>query len=281
MRIADSTFLLYLSKRSSLFKAGRLNNCVGFPKKEQQRTKTQSSSLDAGWTLDTTRYSLLDKLQTPLNRLTKRGLTDSQSTLTHWHQATLVEHILIMRYEEDIALYDAESPIDNDDHNHVSAALQHDVDDPIDNHDDGHHGHDLDHGHLVDESATIGITMDGNDDAEDIGNTGTNRVAMKTSASALSQAIAPTTETSAFEQIIKTQKEDSIRDANEKFSLLLRKLKRTAETMSSELSAYLDVAESVEVDYIRCQNSSRNEAKRLREVEPDIAGTTNILNMFE
>ena len=186
-----------------------------------------------------------------------------------------------MNYEEDIALYDADSPIDNGDHNHVSSALQHD-DDPIDHHDDDdHHGHDLDldHGHLVDGSATIGIAMDGNDDADDIGNTGTNRVAMKTSASALSQAIAPTTETSAFEQVIKTQKENSIRDANEKFSLLLRKLKRTAETMSSELSAYLDVAESVEVDYIRCQNSSRNEAKRLREVEPDIAGTTNI--MFE
>jgi len=200
-----------------------------------------------------------------------------------------------MNYEEDIALYGAESPIDNDDHNqHVSSALQHD-DDPIDHHrDDDHHVHDLDHDHLVDGSATVGITMDGNDDDAQVhvhahadinadvepgcGNTGTNRVAMKSSASsALSQAIAPTTETSAFEQAIKIQKENSIRDANEKFSTLLRKLKRTAETMSSELSAYLDVAESVEVDYIRCQNSSRNEAKRLREVEPDIDGTTNIL----
>lgn len=128
-----------------------------------------------------------------------------------------------------------------------------------------------------DVSASIGIDADvdlgiGND--PEAGNE-RNLTEMKNSA--LSQAIAPTTETSAFEEAVKTQKENASRDANENFSLLLRKLKRTAEAMSSELSAYLDVAESVEVDYIRCQNSSRNEAKRLREVEPDIDGTTNIL----
>ena len=75
-----------------------------------------------------------------------------------------------MNYEEDIALYGAESSIDNDDHNHVSSALQHDDDDedPIDHHhdDDQHHIHDLDHDLLVDGSDTIGIPMDGNDDAD-------------------------------------------------------------------------------------------------------------------
>lgn len=178
----------------------------------------------------------------------------------------------IMNYVEETALYGGdESTVA------LAAAIEH-----------HHHEHDPDEespsalaGAVINDiegSIAIGIEVDvdvGIDPESESGNE-RNLIAMKNSALS-SQAIAPSTETSALEEIVKTQKENAIRDANESFSLLLRKIKRTAEAMSSELSTYLDVAEGVEVDYIRCQNSSRNEAKRLREVEPDIDGTTNIL----
>ena len=40
--------------------------------------------------------------------------------------------------------------------------------------------------------------------------------------------------------------------------------------MLSEMEVYLESAESVEVDYVRCQHSQKKEGRRLMEVEPDI-----------
>lgn len=52
-------------------------------------------------------------------------------------------------------------------------------------------------------------------------------------------------------------------------------IKEATKKMLNEIDIYMKVTQEVELDYIRCQKSQRNEARRLQEVEPDVAGVTS------
>jgi hypothetical protein len=80
---------------------------------------------------------------------------------------------------------------------------------------------------------------------------------------------------STMEQQIQSQKLQITENAANELHVTLTKLKDVAKTMLHEMNAYLDETEKVEIDYLKCQESLKKEAKRLSEVEPDIAGTTN------
>jgi hypothetical protein len=78
-----------------------------------------------------------------------------------------------------------------------------------------------------------------------------------------------------MEQQIRSQKLHITETAANELHVTLTKLKDVAKTMLNEMNAYLDETEKVEVEYLKCQESLKKEAKRLNEVEPDIAGTTS------
>jgi hypothetical protein len=84
-------------------------------------------------------------------------------------------------------------------------------------------------------------------------------------------------ETAVQERHIAEQRHQIIQDATTKLHSALQRVKNVTKTMLSEMEVYLESAESVEVDYIRCQHSQKKEARRLMEVEPDITGTTGAL----
>lgn len=89
-----------------------------------------------------------------------------------------------------------------------------------------------------------------------------------------SSSSAPATLT-AMEQQIRSHKLHITETAANELHETLTKLKDVAKTMLNEMNAYLDETEKVEVEYLKCQESLKKEAKRLNEVEPDIAGTTS------
>lgn len=81
--------------------------------------------------------------------------------------------------------------------------------------------------------------------------------------------------TATLEGMIKEQTVSITSEANDEFTSLLYKLKKSVEAMSAEMSNYMSVAEGVEIDYVRVQDSLMKEKKRLNEVAPDIDGTTS------
>ena len=97
-----------------------------------------------------------------------------------------------------------------------------------------------------------------------------------TTATATAAASAPADDTtSTLEGMIKEQTVSITSEANDEFQSLLYKLKKSVQAMSSEMSNYMTVAEGVEIDYMRVQDSLMKEKKRLNEVAPDIDGTTS------
>lgn len=81
--------------------------------------------------------------------------------------------------------------------------------------------------------------------------------------------------TATLKGIIKEQTVSITSEANDEITSLLYKLKKSVEAMSAEMSNYMSVAEGVEIDYVRVQDSLMKEKKRLNEVAPDIDGTTS------
>ena len=100
-------------------------------------------------------------------------------------------------------------------------------------------------------------------------------------ASNSSHAVEPSqaeSETAAEERIIADQRQHITDDATAKLHSALQRIKDVTKSMLNEMEVYLESAESVEVDYVRCQYSQRMEGRRLKDVEPDITGTTATLN---
>ncbi len=62
--------------------------------------------------------------------------------------------------------------------------------------------------------------------------------------------------------------------AHAKLQATLDHVRETTRAMLNEIDVFLESTENVMVDYTKCQNSQRNEARRLEEVEPDVAGAT-------
>lgn len=56
---------------------------------------------------------------------------------------------------------------------------------------------------------------------------------------------------------------------------ILNDLKGTTRKLLDEIGIYMEAAESVSTDYKKCQESQRNEARRLAEVQPDVEGATH------
>ena len=65
-------------------------------------------------------------------------------------------------------------------------------------------------------------------------------------------------------------------EAHAKLQTTLDRVRETTKTMLNEIGSFLESTESVMIDYTKCQNSQRNEARRLEEVEPDVVGATQI-----
>lgn len=65
-------------------------------------------------------------------------------------------------------------------------------------------------------------------------------------------------------------------NAYSKLQETLECVRETTKTMLNEIDAFLESTESVMIDYTKCQNSQRNEARRLEEVEPDVVGATEM-----
>jgi len=83
--------------------------------------------------------------------------------------------------------------------------------------------------------------------------------------------------TAAEERHIQTLRHQTTSSATDKLHTTLQRIKDVTKLMLNEMDYYLKEAESVEVDYVRCQYSQRVEGRRLEEVEPDIVGTTSSL----
>ncbi len=101
----------------------------------------------------------------------------------------------------------------------------------------------------------------------------------------LSQDIEPEvedgSETAIEEHQITEQRHQITQEATTKLHSALQRIKDVTKSMLSEMNIYLESAEGVEVDYVRCQRSQKNEGKRLMEVEPEISGTTGSLGKFQ
>lgn len=63
-------------------------------------------------------------------------------------------------------------------------------------------------------------------------------------------------------------------DVTSQFEATLHQVKDVASKMLEHVGSFLQASESVSVDYMRCQASQQNEARRLQEVEPDVVGAT-------
>lgn len=110
----------------------------------------------------------------------------------------------------------------------------------------------------------------------DDGKSNNDNLMQDTTATATAATSAPADDTtSTMEGMIKEQTVSITSEANDEFQSLLYKLKKSVEAMSSEMSNYMSVAEGVEIDYMRVQDSLMKEKKRLNEVAPDIDGTTS------
>ena len=57
--------------------------------------------------------------------------------------------------------------------------------------------------------------------------------------------------------------------------VILNDLKGTTQRLLEEIGIYMEAAEGVSADYIKCQESQRSEARRLAEVQPDVEGATH------
>jgi len=64
--------------------------------------------------------------------------------------------------------------------------------------------------------------------------------------------------------------------AHTKLQATLDSVRETTRSMLNEIQSFLASTESVMIDYTKCQNSQRNEARRLEEVEPDVVGATEM-----
>lgn len=62
--------------------------------------------------------------------------------------------------------------------------------------------------------------------------------------------------------------------AHAKLQATLDRVRETTRDILNEIDVFLESSENVMVDYTKCQNSQRNEARRLEEVEPDVVGAT-------
>ena len=84
-------------------------------------------------------------------------------------------------------------------------------------------------------------------------------------------------ETAMEERLVAENCRQITQDATDKLHSALQRIKNVTKSMLSEMEVYLESAQSVEIEYVRCQHSQRKEGMRLMDVEPDITGTTSSL----
>lgn len=70
------------------------------------------------------------------------------------------------------------------------------------------------------------------------------------------------------------EREAVMRNTATQLEAILNDLKGTTQRLLEEIGIYMEAAEGVSVDYTKCQESQRNEARRLAEVQPDVDGAT-------
>jgi inactivated superfamily I helicase len=89
----------------------------------------------------------------------------------------------------------------------------------------------------------------------------------------------PTTHEVSEEESTSTQlrrdRQAAVQTTATQLESILNDVKGTTKRLLDEISTYLDEAESVTVDYMRCQESQRKEARRLEAVQPDVEGATH------
>ena len=78
-----------------------------------------------------------------------------------------------------------------------------------------------------------------------------------------------------IERQLRKETEATIQSTKTQLEAILTDLKRTTSRLLEEIGTYMEAADSVSADYIRCQESQRKEAQRLEEVSPDVEGATN------
>jgi len=81
-------------------------------------------------------------------------------------------------------------------------------------------------------------------------------------------------ETAAAERQVHEYRISATQEATSQLEATLHRVKDTTSKMMEATVTFLQASESVTVDYLRCQASQQNEARRLEEVEPDVAGAT-------
>jgi len=77
-----------------------------------------------------------------------------------------------------------------------------------------------------------------------------------------------------FGSEVRKERIDTTKKAAAKLQDILGNVKGTTQKLLSEIDSYLKSVESVRIDYMKCRESQNNEARRLEEVEPDVAGAT-------
>ena len=81
-------------------------------------------------------------------------------------------------------------------------------------------------------------------------------------------------ETAEAEARVRKERKDNVQFTANSLESILKNVQGTVNRLLQEIDSYLSTTESVRIDYIRCQASQRNEAQRLEEMEPDVAGAT-------
>jgi len=80
--------------------------------------------------------------------------------------------------------------------------------------------------------------------------------------------------TEAAEKEVREARVATTADAVSRLEEYLTAMKEATKKMLGEMDVYLKTTEGVMVDYIRCQHSQHNEARRLEECEPGVAEAT-------
>jgi hypothetical protein len=74
---------------------------------------------------------------------------------------------------------------------------------------------------------------------------------------------------------IRKERDDAVKNTATQLEAILNDVKGTTERLLQEMNIFLKEAESVTIDYTRCQESQRNEAHRLEACQPDVQGATH------
>lgn len=124
------------------------------------------------------------------------------------------------------------------------------------------------------EPSYEGVTHNDNHDDNHDGNSGSNGGVVEAK-HGRNHPHSGSNDTAAAERQIREERVAVYCETTSRLEEILNGIKGTTKHLLREIDIYAEAMESVSVDYLRCQNSQRKEARRLEEVEPDVAGATS------